>query len=116
MYAIRVNNKIAGYSDSFVYIRLHTNGCYVLCNEAEAEGICAKIAKEYTDAETGETVTQIADTVFRLTDDGMHGTELKCEIETVNGAQVVADKDSELKNAVSTGDLEAAYREGVNSV
>ena len=74
------------------------------------------MAREYTDAETGETVTQIADTVFRLTDDGLHGTEPKCEIETVNGAQVIADKDSELKNAVSTGDLEAAYREGVNSI
>ena len=72
--------------------------------------------KEYTDAETGETVTQIADTVFRLTDDGLHGTEPKCEIKEVNGAQVVADKDSELKNAVSTGDLEAAYKEGVNSI
>lgn len=116
MYAIKVDNEIAGYSDSFVYIRLHTNGCYVLCNEAEAEGICAKVAREYTDAVTGETGTQIADTVFRLTDDGLHGTEPKCEIEMVNGAQVVADKDSELKNAVSTGDLEAAYREGVNSV
>ena len=116
MYAIKVDNEIAGYSDSFVYIRLHTNGCYVLCNEAEAEGICAKVAREYTDAETGETVTQIADTVFRLTDDGLHGTEPKCEIETVNGARVIADKDSELKNAVSTGDLEKAYREGVNSI
>ena len=31
--------------------------------------------------------------------------------EVVNGAQ-----DSELKNAVSTGDLENAYREGVNSI
>lgn len=31
--------------------------------------------------------------------------------EVVNGA-----KDSEIENAVSTGDLEAAYREGVNSV
>lgn len=31
--------------------------------------------------------------------------------EVVNGA-----KDSELKNAVSTGDLEAAYKEGVNSI
>lgn len=68
------------------------------------------------DTETGETVTQIADTVFRLTDDGLHGTEPKCEIETVNGAQIIADKDSKLKNAVSTGDLEAAYKEGVNSV
>ena len=27
-----------------------------------------------------------------------------------------SDKDSELKNAVSTGDLEAAYKEGVNSI
>lgn len=116
MYAIKVNNEIVGYSDSFVYIRLHTNGRYVLCGEDEAEGICAKVAKDFTDAETGETVTQIADTVFCLTDDGLHGTEQKCEIETVNGAQVIADKDSELKNAVSTGDLEAAYREGVNSI
>ena len=116
MYAIKVDNKIAGYSDSFVYIRLHTNGCYVLCGEDEAEGICAKVAREYTDAETGETVTQIADTVFRITDDGLHGTEPKCKIKEVNGAQVVADKDSELKNAVSTGDLENAYREGVNSI
>lgn len=31
--------------------------------------------------------------------------------EVVNGA-----KDSEIENAVSTGDLEAAYKEGVNSV
>lgn len=116
MYAIKVDNEIAGYSDSFVYIRLHTNGCYVLCNEAEAEGICAKVAKDFTDAETGETVTQIADTVFRLTDDGLHGTEPKCEIKEVNGARVIADKDSEIANAVSTGDLEAAYKEGVNSI
>lgn len=31
--------------------------------------------------------------------------------EVVNGA-----KGSEIENAVSTGDLEAAYREGVNSI
>lgn len=116
MYAIKVNNEIAGYSDSFEYIRLHTNGCYVLCGEAEAEGICAKVAKDFTDAVTGETVTQIADTVFRLTDDGLHGTEPKCEIKEVNGAQVVADKDAEIANAISPTDLENAYREGVNSI
>ena len=39
MYAIKVDNEVAGYSDSFVYIRLHTNGCYVLCGADEAEGI-----------------------------------------------------------------------------
>mgnify|MGYP003561523385 CR=1 FL=1 len=47
MYEIKSNNEIAGYADSFVYIRLHTNGCYVLCGEDEAEGICAKIAKKF---------------------------------------------------------------------
>ena len=31
--------------------------------------------------------------------------------EVVNGA-----KDSEIENAVSTGELEAAYKEGVNSI
>lgn len=96
MYAIKSGGKVAGYADSFVYIRLHTNGCYVLCNEAEAEGICAKVAREYTDAETGETVTQIADTVFRLTDDGLHGTEPKCEIETVSGALTLAESNKVL--------------------
>ena len=116
MYAIKVDNEIAGYSDCFLYFLLYFYGCYVLCNEAEAEGICAKVAREYTDAETGETTTHVADTVFRLTDDGLHGTEPKCEIKEVNGARVIADKDSELKNAVSTGDLEAAYKEGVNSI
>lgn len=109
MYEIKVNDEIAGYSDSYVYIRLHTNGCYVLCGEDEAEGICAKVAKDYTNAETGETVTHIADTVFRITDDGLHGTEPKCVIKEVNGAQVIA-------NSISPTDLDAAYKEGVNSI
>lgn len=107
MYAIKSNNEIVGYADSFVYIRLHANGCYVLCNEAEAEGICAKIAKEYTDAETGETVTQITDTVFRLTDNGLHGTEPKCEYELVSGAQVIANKDTEINNILAELETEA---------
>ena len=107
MYAIKSNGELVGYTDSFVYNRLHTNGCYVLCDEAEAEGICAKIAKEYTDAETGETVTHITDTVFRLTDNGLHGTEPKCEIETVNGAQVVADKDNEINDILTELESEA---------
>lgn len=106
MYAIKSNGTTV-YTDNFVYNRLHKNGCYVLCNETEAEGICAKIAKEYTDAETGETVTHITDTVFRLTDDGLHGTEPKCEIETVSGAQVVADKDSEINDILTELESEA---------
>lgn len=100
MYAIK-SNGVTVYADSFVYNRLHTNGCYVLCDEAEAEGICAKIAKDFTDAETGETVTHIADTVFRLTDNGLHGTEPKCECELVSGAQVIVDKDKELSTILA---------------
>lgn len=106
MYEIKSNGETA-YTDSFVYNRLHSNGCYVLCDEAEAEGICAKIAKEYTDAETGETTTQIADTVFRLTDDGLNGTEPKCEIKDVNGAQVIAGKDSEINEILTELESEA---------
>ncbi len=107
MYAIKVNNEIVGYTDSFVYNRLHKNGCYVLCNKDEAEGICAKIAKDFTDAETGETVTHIDDTVFKLTDDGLHGTEPKCEIELINGAQVIADKDKEINTILAELESEA---------
>lgn len=107
MYAIKSNNEIAGYADSFVYIRLHTNGCYVLCNEAEAEGICAKIAKKFKNDETGETITQISDTVFRLTDNGLHGTEPKCEYELVSGANVIANKDAEINNILAELETEA---------
>ena len=107
MYAIKSNNEIAGYADSFVYIRLHTNGCYVLCNEAEAEGICAKIAKEFKNDETGETITQRSDTVCRLTDNGLHGTEPKCEYELVSGAQVIANKDAEINNILAELETEA---------
>ena len=96
MYAIKSGGKVAGYADSFVYIRLHENGCYVLCDEAEAEGICAKIAQEYADAETGETATHIVDTVFRLTDNGLSGTEPKCEIESVSGALTLAENNKVL--------------------
>ena len=107
MYAIKSNNEIAGYADSFVYIRLHTNGCYVPCNEAEAEGICAKIVKKFKNDETGETITQISDTVFRLTDNGLHGIEPKCEYELVSGVQVIANKDAEINNILAELETEA---------
>ena len=96
MYAIKSGGKVAGYADSFVYIRLHENGCYVLCTEAEAEGICAKIAQEYADAETGETATYIADTVFRLTDNGLRGTEPVASVENVSGALTLAENNKVL--------------------
>lgn len=38
MYAVKKEGAFAGYADSIVLVRLHGNGCYVPCEEAEAEG------------------------------------------------------------------------------
>ena len=54
MYKITQNGAFAGYADSIVLIRLHSNGCYVLCKEAEAEGFCAKMAVTLTDEDGKE--------------------------------------------------------------
>ena len=53
MYAIKSGGKVVGYSDTVVYVRLHENGCYVPCDEAEAEGFCIKTAIDRTDAGGG---------------------------------------------------------------
>ena len=39
MYAIKSGGKVVGYSDTVVYVRLHENGCYVPCDEAEGGGV-----------------------------------------------------------------------------
>ena len=49
MYAVKKEGAFAGYADSIVLIRLHSNGCYVPCKESEAEGFCAKMAIAMTD-------------------------------------------------------------------
>ena len=36
MYAVKKEGAFAGYADSIVLIKLHRNGCYVPCEEAEA--------------------------------------------------------------------------------
>lgn len=106
MYAVKSDGETVGYSDGFVFIRLHSNGCYVLCSEADAEGICVKIARQ-TVNENGETVTYIDDTVFTLADGGMHGTEPKGELEAVSGAQLIANKDSEINDILTELETEA---------
>ena len=65
MYAVKKDGAFAGYADSIVLIRLHSNGCYVPCEEAEAEGFCAKMAVTLTDEE-GTEYQSLSDTVFRL--------------------------------------------------
>ena len=34
MYAVKKDGVFAGYADSIVFIRLHSNGCYVPCKES----------------------------------------------------------------------------------
>ena len=79
----------------------------MLWNEAEAEGRCAKIAKELKNDEAGETIARSRDAVWRLTDNGLHGTEHKCEYELVSGAQVIANKDAEINNILAELETEA---------
>ena len=38
MYVVKQDGTFAGYADSIVPIRLHGNGCYVPCEENQAEG------------------------------------------------------------------------------
>lgn len=107
MYEIKSDGELVGYADDIIYNKLHTNGCYVLCSRAEAEGICVKMPKKYANAETGETETHITSTVYRLTDNGLLGTEPKCEIKLVSGAQVISDKDNEIENILTELEKEA---------
>lgn len=76
MYRIKTTDKTL-YTDAIRYIRLHKNGCYVACEQNEAEGICAKVHERIE-----EVGTVLQDTVFALADGDMHGTEPVCrEIE-----------------------------------
>lgn len=80
MYAITSNGE-THYVDNIVYIKLNpNNGCYVMCSESEAEGICAKVPMEMTD-ETNNTFNTCEDTVFAIKEGGLHGTEKLCKIE-----------------------------------
>lgn len=95
MYEIKVDNKNVGYSESVVYIRLHNNGCYVPCNPEDAEGFCVKTAKTRTD-EKGEEYTFLSDTVYRLKEKGLRGTEPIASIETIEGAIKIAEHEKSL--------------------
>ena len=47
MYKITQDSTFVGYADSIVLIKLHGNGCYVPCEEAEAEGFCRDCKREW---------------------------------------------------------------------
>lgn len=84
------------YSDTVVYVRLHENGCYVPCDEAEAGGFCIKTAIDRKNEETGETTTYLEDFVYAFTDGGLLGIEPVGSVENVSGTLMLAENDKVL--------------------
>ena len=105
MYAVKKDGAFAGYADSIVLIRLHGNGCYVPCEEAEAEGFCAKMAVTLTD-EDGKEYQALSDTVVRLAGKLLKGTEPEGSYEEMGAALPLTDAENAL------AELEAAYDKG----
>ena len=96
MYKITQDGAFVGYADSIVLIRLHGNGCYVPCEEAEAEGFCAKMAVAMTD-EDGKEYQALSDTVFRLAGKLLKGTEPEGRYEEMGAAIPLTDAETAAK-------------------
>lgn len=96
MYAVKQDGAFAGYADSIVLIKLHGNGCYVPCKEAEAEGFCAKMAVTLTD-EDGKKYQALSDTVFRLAGKLLKGIEPEGSYEEMGAALPLTDAETAAK-------------------
>lgn len=93
MYAVKKEGAFAGYADSIVLIKLHSNGCYVPCEEVEAEGFCAKMAVTLTDKD-GKEYQALSDTVFRLAGKLLKGTEPEGSYEEMGAAIPLTDAEN----------------------
>ena len=96
MYAVKQDGAFAGYADSIVLIRLHSNGCYVPCEETEADGFCAKMAVTITDKE-GTEHQVLSDMVFHLADHTLKGTEPEGSYEEMGAALPLTDAETAAK-------------------
>ena len=96
MYVVKQNGAFAGYADSIILIRLHSNGCYVPCNETEADGFCAKMAVTLTD-EDGNEYQVLSDMVFHLADHTLKGTEPEGSYEEMGAALPLTDAETAAK-------------------
>ena len=96
MYAVKKEGAFVGYADSIVLIKLHSNGCYVPCEEAEAEGFCAKMAVTLTDKD-GNTYQSLSDTVFRFAGKLLKGTEPEGNYEEMGAALPLTDAENAAK-------------------
>ena len=96
MYAVKQDGAFAGYADSIVPIRLHGNGCYVPCKEAEADGFCAKMAVT-TENEDGTEQQTLCDTVFHLAGHTLKGDEPEGSYEQMSAALPLMDAETAAK-------------------
>lgn len=92
MYKITQTGVFAGYADSIVLVKLHGNGCYVPCKEAEAEGFCAKMAVTLTD-DDGKAYQALSDTVFHFAGHTLKGTEPEGSYEEMGAALPLTDAE-----------------------
>ena len=96
MYTVKQDGAFVGYADSIVLIRLHNNGCYVPCEEAEADGFCAKMAVTITDEE-GTEHQVLSDMVFHLADHTLKGDEPEGSYEQMGAALPLTDAETAAK-------------------
>ena len=99
MYAVSKEGAFGGYADSVVSIRLHENGSYVLCADDEADGFCAKMARELT-TEDDESITGMIDTVYCFNGKVMHGDEPIGSFEQINGAAQLMNSENAVTELV----------------
>ena len=96
MYRITSKNTFAGYADSVVPIRYHSDGFYLLCKESEADGFCAKMAVT-TENEDGTEQQTLCDMVFHLADHTLNGTEPEGSYEEMGAALPLTDAETAAK-------------------
>lgn len=99
MYAVSKEGAFSGYADSVVSIRLHENGSYVPCADDEADGFCAKMARELT-TEEDESITGMVDTVYCFNGKVMHGDEPIGSFEQINGAAQLMNSENAVTELV----------------
>ena len=112
MYRIIVGGNTV-YSDAVTFIRLAENGSYTSCSETEAEGVCAKIARDKTD-ENGESITQIADEVYRVSENGLNKVEPLATVTFAEGtAPLTVNQTRQAALERISGKCSAAIYSGV---
>ena len=96
MYKITSKETFAGYADSVVPIRYHPDGFYILCEESEADGFCAKLAVTQKNEDGTEQKT-LWDTVFCLVGHTLKGTEPEGSYEEMGAAIPLTDAETAAK-------------------